>query len=67
MRELNRYEIQEINGGTDAIGYAGDALTIGGGILAGMAATTTAPIWVVAAAVTGSYYLGKAVGDLLFN
>lgn len=64
MRELNVHEIKEVNGGLlDEIGYLEDALVIGGAVLAGGAsAAITAPLWVIAGAVTASYYGGKWVG-----
>lgn len=69
MRELNVNEIEKVNGGilTEA-GYLEDALVIGGATLAGGAsATITAPIWIIAGAVTGAYYGGKFIGDWFFN
>jgi len=67
MRELNVNEIEQVNGGivTEA-GYLEDALVIGGAVLAGGAtAAITSPLWVIAGAVTASYYAGKFIGSFI--
>ncbi|WP_286272535.1 class IIb bacteriocin, lactobin A/cerein 7B family [Thalassotalea hakodatensis] len=69
MKELTNKEVKHVNGGVskiEVINYLGDALTIGGGILAG-AAYTASGLGVVTVAVVGSYYAGQAIGDWLFN